>query len=339
MAKRVVTTEKYFTPPEVALKCVSIVAEHFDLCSFDRIVEPCVGDRAFFDLMPRDRRVGIDLDPIGDDVDQGNFLTWFPPTGDARVLTMGNPPFGQRAALAIQFLSKACEFSDVVAFILPRSFNKYTFQNRVNRHFHLVDAIDLDAEFHVESGVKMVRTTFQVWERKLELRSLIQAESTHPDFSMKHAHLSRVTPEELAELCSNFDFAIAQVGSNFIPKDPATLTRGSYWFVRENIPGVRFVFERLDFAFLDDMNTAHKSLGKPDIVAAYKSAKLAMGVEPVAVVDEKSIPVIPLSSDRGPEVMEPDQVDSVGSKSAEQVSPTPRSKNRIEPDGEQLRLL
>jgi hypothetical protein len=36
------------------------------------------------------------------------------------------------------------------------------------------------------------------------------------------------------------------------------------------VPGVRERFERLDFGFLDGMNTAHTSLSKKDIIAAYE---------------------------------------------------------------------
>ena len=34
------------------------------------------------------------------------------------------PPFGKVSSLAIRFFNKCAQFSDVIAFIIPRTFNK-----------------------------------------------------------------------------------------------------------------------------------------------------------------------------------------------------------------------
>lgn len=267
--KRTVAGERYLTPPGLAKRCIDLVAARFPLADFDLVVEPSAGEGAFFERLPQETRVGVDLDPGHPELVRADFLTWRPAAGVRRVLTIGNPPFGQRAALAVKFLEHACSYSDVVAFVLPRSFNKYTFQDRVPRTFHLVDSLECDTFLGPDGRPVEVRAVFQVWQRREELREVVALADAHPDFAMRHAHLSRITAAELAGLRRDYAFTIPQVGASFAPRDVATVSAGSHWFIRPHVPGVRERFDRLDFSFLHGMNTAHTSLSKRDIVAAY----------------------------------------------------------------------
>jgi len=271
MAKRTVAGEQYFTPPHLAQNCLDLVGKHYRIDEFSLVVEPSAGTGVFFDRLPPANRIGIDIDPKHDGLLSADFLTWHPEPGQRKVLTIGNPPFGQRAAIAVDFLQHAATFSDVVAFILPRSFRKYTFQNRVPRYFHLVDWFDC-REFSRPDGTTVeVNAVFQIWEKRPSPRGYIALRDTHPHFEMKHAHLSRTSEADLACLRRTYDFAIPQVGANFRPRSVAQIDKGSHWFIKENVPGVRDRFEQLDFSFLDGMNTAHKSLSKKDIIAAYEN--------------------------------------------------------------------
>jgi hypothetical protein len=267
--KRTVKNEAYFTSAQVAQKCVDFVDRAFQLSAFDVIVEPSAGDGAFLKLLPEGKRIGVDVAPQIAEVVEADFLQWKPSTS-GRVLTIGNPPFGARASLAVKFMEKAAIFSEVIAFILPMSFNKYTFRNRVPLNFHLVDSMNISDEFSLDGQDVAINTVFQIWEKRHELRTKEIGARTHPDFDMRHAHLSRVTPQQLQEL-HTYDFAIAQVGNNFAPRNPVEISKGSYWFIRATVPGVRERFALLDFAFLDGMNLAHKSLSKADIIAAYQN--------------------------------------------------------------------
>ena len=267
--KRQVDKEQFFTPQHVAEACVALAQSTIDFNAFDVIVEPSAGVGTFLDLLPADRRIGIDIDPQRSDLIAADFLGWRPEANAGRVLVIGNPPFGQRAALAVAFITHACTFADVVAFILPRSFRKYTFQNRVPRTFHLQASLDCD-EFVTRDGTPVsVKTVFQVWRKQDALRDLVHPPDKHPHFDMKHAHLSRVSPEQRAALRRDYAFTIPQVGSDFRPRSVDDVTQGSHWFIRPLVDGVQERFTELDFSFLDDMNTAHKSLSKRDIIAAY----------------------------------------------------------------------
>jgi hypothetical protein len=270
--KRSVNLEQYFTDVTLARKCVAAVCDRYDLKSFHLILEPSAGDGAFYRLLPEGKRLGIDINPMCEGVAKGDFFSWEPPLFEDNILTIGNPPFGQRGSLAIAFMNRACQFSRVIAFILPRTFKKDTFINRIDSYFHLITQFDC-GEFRSPSGARLdVKSVFQIWERRQERRSTIKRIAEHPDFDLRHAHLSRTSKDEISRLVSDFDFAIAQVGSNFVPKDPGAVSAGSYWFVRAKRPGVREVFERLDFSFLHGLNLSFMSLSKKDIIQAYLSA-------------------------------------------------------------------
>jgi hypothetical protein len=269
--KRTVRGEAYWTVPDLAERCVEFAAGLLGLDRFALLVEPSAGRGAFLTLLPPDRRVALDLDPRHPEIRRGDFLSWSPPPSAGATLTIGNPPFGQRAALAMAFILRAAAYSDAFAFVLPRSFNKYTFQDRVPGDFHLVGSFDCD-DFCAEDGrPKRVRAVFQVWERRDQPRPRIEPDACHPHFEMRHRHLSRTPPDAVARLGEEFAFAIAQVGSDFRPKEVAALTRGSHWFIKPLVPGVRRRFDVLDFGFLENMNTAHTSLSKRDIVRAYRA--------------------------------------------------------------------
>jgi len=267
--KRRVDKEQFFTSPRVAKECVELADKVLNLGSFDLVVEPSAGSGTFLDLLPEKTRIGIDIDPQRADLVSADFLGWRPAADAGRVLVIGNPPFGQRAALAVAFVRHACSFADAVAFILPRSFRKYTFQNRIPRNFHLQASLDCDEFFTPDGTPVSVNTVFQIWAKQSDERALVEPPDSHPDFSMKHAHLSRVTPARLAQLRADFEFTVPQVGADFRPRSVEDVTQGSHWFIKPNVPGVRERFMELDFAFLDDMNTAHKSLSKRDIITAY----------------------------------------------------------------------
>ena len=170
--KRTVGREHYFTAPDLARRCVAYAGSLRPLDSYGLVVEPSAGTGAFLDLLPPDRRVGIDLDPRHPQVQAADFLGWRPPADAGPVLTIGNPPFGQRGALAVRFLAHACSFSDTVAFILPRSFNKWTFANRVDPWFGLAGSFDCDGFVDAAGRLVSVRTVFQVWQRLPEPRRI-----------------------------------------------------------------------------------------------------------------------------------------------------------------------
>ncbi|GAA7326094.1 hypothetical protein HpCK61_10640 [Helicobacter pylori] len=115
--------DQYFTKPSVALKCFQkaceVIKKYENLDDFI-FLEPSAGDGVFYDLFPKNRRIGIDIEPKRDGFIQCDFLNYKLPTYQ-KVICLGNPPFGHRGVMALEFINHArnCDF---VCFILPMFF-------------------------------------------------------------------------------------------------------------------------------------------------------------------------------------------------------------------------
>ncbi|GAA9081998.1 hypothetical protein Taitung45_10680 [Helicobacter pylori] len=61
--------DQYFTKPSVALKCFQkaceVIKKYENLDDFI-FLEPSAGDGVFYDLFPKNRRIGIDIEPKRD---------------------------------------------------------------------------------------------------------------------------------------------------------------------------------------------------------------------------------------------------------------------------------
>jgi len=88
-------------------------------------IEPSAGHCNFYNLLPHDRRIGIDIDPKGNTASElikTNYLDYTPDSSN-NYIVIGNPPFGLRGNLALRFINHSHSFADVVAFILPPLFD------------------------------------------------------------------------------------------------------------------------------------------------------------------------------------------------------------------------
>lgn len=133
------------------------------------IIEPGAGTGAFYDLLPKKNRIGIDVEQYRDEYILHDFLTWQPPESKKGYIAIGNPPFGYRGWLALTFMNKAASFCDYVGFILPMSFQsdgKGSPKHRVNG-MTLVHSEKLpDNIFVSPTGESIeVNTLWQVWKK------------------------------------------------------------------------------------------------------------------------------------------------------------------------------
>ena len=134
-----------------------------------KFIEPSAGFGAFYDLLPDDRRIGIDVVKYRQDFIQNDFLSWKPKKNGHRYACIGNPPFGYRAWLALAFLNHAAQFSDYVGFIMPMGFQsrgKGNPQDRV-KGLRLVHSSPLpgDSFIGVDGKPVKVNALWQIWAR------------------------------------------------------------------------------------------------------------------------------------------------------------------------------
>ena len=114
--------DQFFTPKAIAEYCYRKVCEIVKPDKDTLFVEPSAGNGVFFDLLPKERRVGLDIEPRHPEVETKDFLD-YTPDKNKKVVVIGNPPFGLRGNLALRFINHAYSFADYVAFILPPLFD------------------------------------------------------------------------------------------------------------------------------------------------------------------------------------------------------------------------
>lgn len=188
------TCDEFFTKKNIAKYCfesfVSFLKLH-GLSLKDYIfIEPSCGDCSFYDLMPKNARIGIDLEYKNDEILCQNFLS-FLPTQKGKYIVLGNPPFGLRGNLALRFINHASSFADFVAFILPPLFDsdgKGSPKKRV-QNFSLAksEKLPLNSFIYPNGKEVEVATLFQIWVnnallKKAEIKIEIPSVKTCKEF-------------------------------------------------------------------------------------------------------------------------------------------------------------
>jgi len=160
--------DKYYTNDDIAKYCYKKlleIAKKYKINLKNHIfLEPSAGQGAFLKLLPKDRRIGLDIYPEGKEIIKKDFFDW-KPQKNKKYVTIGNPPFGLRGWLALEFINKASEFSDLVGFILPMYFDsdgKGSAKSRV-KGLTLLHSEELPSNiFHNGKPIK-INTVWQVW--------------------------------------------------------------------------------------------------------------------------------------------------------------------------------
>ena len=151
--------DKFYTKKEVAKKCYDKLNSLFNL-NDSIYLEPSAGNGAFLDYLPKYE--AYDLVPENDRIIKQDFLNLIPARSD--YITIGNPPFGKRSKLAVEFFNKASLFSDIIAFILPISFMKFSVQKQLNKDFKLINTEKLQEFSFLDKGNDFdVNCIFQIY--------------------------------------------------------------------------------------------------------------------------------------------------------------------------------
>jgi hypothetical protein len=166
--------DQFFTRPDVAKECWKslcdyIVANGAKIANY-KFVEPSAGLGAFYDLLPKNNRIGIDVVQYRPEYIRNDFLSWIPQDNGNKYVCVGNPPFGYRAWLALTFLNHAASFSEYVGFILPMGFQSRGKSNLIDRvkGLYLVHSLRLPQDSFVKADGKSakINAIWQIWARK-----------------------------------------------------------------------------------------------------------------------------------------------------------------------------
>jgi len=171
--------EQYYTPPATAAMVVDRLHALRPDCLSAPWIEPAGGTGTFVDQAHRlgvAEVVSFDIEPHHPDVVEGDFLQQ-----DLHVqhaVAIGNPPFGRNNSLSIPFFNHCAAYSDIICFIVPRSWRKWSVINRLQPNFHLIEDYDLAIDYLDVDGSPIsargnLRTVVQTWERSETIRNKI----------------------------------------------------------------------------------------------------------------------------------------------------------------------
>jgi hypothetical protein len=279
--------DRYFTKPIVASQCYQYMRKLLidtgkDLDSII-FIEPSAGSGNFLNAI-MECKAGFDVVPILPSIIQNDFLKnnftnkLSTREKEKNIVFIGNPPFGNRAHLAIDFVNKALSYSNVVGFILPLQFRKWSVQSKINKNARLIMDIDLDANaFEFMGKDYKVRCSFQVWSLDSfsadykDLRISKKPRTDHPHFEMYQYNR---TEEAKKFFDYDWDFAVPRQGFcdytlKVYDKKDCDLKKQWILFKAKDKKTLKKLVD-LDFVKISQKNISIPGFGKADVIQEYK---------------------------------------------------------------------
>lgn len=237
---RVTGKEQFYTPVDTARIILEQVRELVPNLDSRHLLEPAGGTGAFIEAA---REIGIkkitsvDIEPLHPKVRLGSFLDLELPQND--YITISNPPFGRNNSLSIPFFNHAAPHSELIVFIVPRSWRKWSVINKLDRNFQLVRDLDLSVNYVDELGYEInakdrLRTCVQFWARTSTPRPLIQVQDMNV--------ISKVSPAEADVALTIFGYNCGTVNENF-----ARVKNTTQMYLKLNHPKVLSALKTANF--------------------------------------------------------------------------------------------
>lgn len=161
--------DQYYTKPESAKFLYKQILNYLESnnINIDEYIflEPSAGIGSFSDLLPINS-IALDIASNKSTIIKQDFFS-FKPKKDKKYIVIGNPPFGVRGWLALEFINFASSFADIVAFILPMYFSsegKGSAKYRV-KNLQLKHSENLEPNIFITPDGKDVKinTVWQIW--------------------------------------------------------------------------------------------------------------------------------------------------------------------------------
>ncbi len=250
--------DQYYTKDSVAKECVEELLKIIPEVKSWFWVEPSAGKGAFVKAVPQDTQLlSIDIEPKYPTTVQANFLEKKIVT-NGKVLIFGNPPFGSQSSLAKAFIKHSVQFADVIAFILPRSFQKPSMNRIFPLEFHCLVSRELkENSFEVNGADYTVPCVFQIWQKKSTPRILNEIKEPLGYKFVKHTEFH--------------DIIIRRVGVNAGQANILgdTYNPETHYFIKLNEEYKPFqleILQRVNETTFPTNTTGPRSLSKPEII-------------------------------------------------------------------------
>lgn len=276
--------DQFYTDPVVAGKCIEKLLELLTIPDDFVWIEPSAGMGSFSNKFKQLKKefIALDLDPKIDYARQIDFFEFVPPK-TKKMVTIGNPPFGKKSKLAINFINKSfSDGSQIVAFILPLQFRKWSVQKQINKNAILIfDEILPKNSFIFNGKPYDVRCCFQIWalndcdllktKNFVNLRIKEAPKTTHEDFIM-YQYNRTIAAEKYFDY--DWDFCVVRQGFydysiKYFDKSECDKKKQFIFFKAINKQVLNRLLE-IDFEKLSLKNTSTPGFGKADVVTEYE---------------------------------------------------------------------
>lgn len=256
---RVTGKEQYYTPANQAAEILTKVLIDTKKDRNSSFLEPAGGTGSFIKAaqgLGFHKITSLDIEPKHPDVEKGDFLSSNLDIRNAICVT--NPPFGRNNSLSIPFFNKAAAYSDVIAFIVPRSWRKWSVINRLDKRFKLISDWDLEVDYVDDQEIKShgsgnLRTCVQVWLRQ---ETLVRNTVRVPDYQL----ISRTSPQLADVSLTLFGYGCGTVKTDF-PRIKNTTQA----FLKLNHPDALDALMNVDFSLFYNHTAYTEALGFQEI--------------------------------------------------------------------------
>lgn len=281
--------DKFYTNKETVKQVVKTCLTFFGSLKTKQVIEPSAGDGKFLDELRKlnleNEVIALDILPHNKNIIKMNFFDFYIKKSKENFV-IGNPPFGKRSKLAIEFINHSFKFSDVICFILPVQFERYNTQKQLHQDLKLIYSEKLNRNsFLLENKPYDVNCVFQIWVNKnlkefkknKNLRLLKALDNKHSDFKLFIHNNTKETLKYFDKNKYQWNFAIHRQGyydyNKKIQSETDLISNRQYLFIKLLSPESKSVFNNINFEKLAEKNTSVKGFSNTDVVAEYKKIK------------------------------------------------------------------
>lgn len=282
--------DQFYTNPITSDYIIRIVSNMFEGFITKQFIEPSAGCGNFINSLikkgvNKDKIIAYDIEPKDSTIIvKSDYLkTKIPYNKDN--ITIGNPPFGRNGKLALEFLNKSLSESDIVIFILPLLFKRYSMQKRVVNEGRLIAEFPIPANsFLVNSKEYNVNCVLQIWTTSkiktfLSDIRLRQAPSNKMEGITTYIHNN--TKETLKYFNKNkykWDFAVVRQGyydyNEKITNPKKLKNNRQYMFFKITNNNLKDTIYKVNFEKLSKTNTITPGFSTTDFISEVRRIQL-----------------------------------------------------------------
>tara|TARA_B100001287_G_scaffold273942_1_gene278334 strand:- start:780 stop:2126 length:1347 start_codon:yes stop_codon:yes gene_type:complete len=249
------TIDKFYTNPSIVKKYIDKFKPYIG--ENDLIIEPSAGSGVWTTPLHMYNLIAFDIQPEGEGIQQTDFLGVDLYAFQSNLHFIGNPPFGRQSSLAKKFIKHICncEKTLTIAFILPKSFKKDSFQSVFPPNYHLEYQDDVGKDAFTANGNPYdVPCVFQIWRKK---------------------ETNRVIPEKLTPINFKFvkktenpDYSLRRVGvyAGRLSKDIEDKSEQSHYFIKVEQNSDLFIIKYQNIKWEHNNTVGPKSISKQEFI-------------------------------------------------------------------------